>query len=229
MIKVVYAATRKPGVSLDDLYAWWHDVHGLKEFGRTDVRRYVQQFTLPETRNGQYGITPNQDGASMGWFDDMKQMQLSAETADRTGWTAVLFGPSDIIMGAERVLVNGKATPSMVKLNVVAKRNPDLSVEEFQRRWLEEYGPVRAKIPGLRRYVQNHPVPEGYTSDYRRHSHDAWSEEWFDDLESLRIAVTSPEAQKSRENRRRALWARTRHRYCPGESGQRWSHLTPPH
>jgi uncharacterized protein (TIGR02118 family) len=207
MIKVIWAADRKPGLSDQEFYGWWHDSHGLKEFGCTSVRRYVQHHTLAETRGGAYGATPTRDGASMGWYDDLDQMRDSYATTDASGWTATNFQPDmDVVIASEHVVLDGPTTPGMVKIMGIARRNPRLSVEEFQRRWLEEHGPRWAKVPGMRRYVQNHGLAEAYGAGYnprrpdRRMTHDGWSEDWFDDLESLKRALASPEAKAAREH-----------------------------
>ena len=50
----------------------------------------------------------------------------------------------------------------MVKLIYCITRKPELSVEEFQRYWRETHAPIAARIPGVRRYVQCHTLPELY-------------------------------------------------------------------
>jgi hypothetical protein len=50
----------------------------------------------------------------------------------------------------------------MLKLVFYCRRNPNLSVEEFQRSWLSDHGPLvhslRAAFPQMRRYVQSHTL-----------------------------------------------------------------------
>ena len=62
-------------------------------------------------------------------------------------------------------------------------RRSDLSVDLFQCHWRDVHGPLAAQAPGLRRYVQNHVVPEAYA--VHRPTHDGYSELWFDDLAAL--------------------------------------------
>ena len=87
MIKVIWAADRVPGFSDEEFYGWWRNVHGMKEFGHTQVRRYVQHHTLAEARQGEAGTQPTRDGASVGWYDDLAQMQESYANHDRSSWT----------------------------------------------------------------------------------------------------------------------------------------------
>ena len=90
----------------------------------------------------------------------------------------------------------------MVKLIYVITRKPGLSVDEFQRYWRESHGPIAARIPGVRRYVQCHVLPELYDRDPSREgpAYDGAAELWFDDLESLRQAMRSPEVEAARED-----------------------------
>ena len=89
----------------------------------------------------------------------------------------------------------------MIKLIYCITRKPDMSVEHFQRYWRETHGPIAARIPGLRRYVQCHTLPALYASD-NPPAYDGAAELWFDDLESMRRAMASPELQAAREDER---------------------------
>lgn len=89
----------------------------------------------------------------------------------------------------------------MVKLVYGITRKPDLSVEEFQRYWRDVHGPIAARIPGLRRYVQCHTLPQLYSGDTSP-AYDGVAELWFDDLEALQAAMASPELQAAREDER---------------------------
>ena len=86
----------------------------------------------------------------------------------------------------------------MIKLIYSFKRKEGLSVEEFQRYWRETHGPIAARIPGVRRYVQNHTLPELYDTEHPP-AYDGAAELWFDDLDSLRAGIGSPENQAARE------------------------------
>ncbi len=89
----------------------------------------------------------------------------------------------------------------MVKLIYVITRKQGLAVEEFQRYWRETHGPIAARIPGVRRYVQCH-VPRELYDRASPPAHDGAAELWFDDLDALRAAIASPEAQAAREDER---------------------------
>lgn len=86
----------------------------------------------------------------------------------------------------------------MVKLIYCISKKPDLSVEEFQRYWRETHGPIAGRIPGLRRYVQCHVVPELYGR--QSPAYDGAAELWFDDLGALRTAMQSAETRAALED-----------------------------
>jgi uncharacterized protein (TIGR02118 family) len=80
----------------------------------------------------------------------------------------------------------------MVKAIFIATKMPGLSLGEFFEHWQNVHGPLAARVPGLRRYVQNHAVPEAYVTTATQ-THDGWAEMWFDDLASLQAALQSQE------------------------------------
>lgn len=75
----------------------------------------------------------------------------------------------------------------MVKSIVMLRRRPDLTHEEFDRHWRQVHAPLVLQLPGICRYVQNRPVDVGGEPP-----HDGVSEVWFDDMEALRAATSSP-------------------------------------
>ncbi len=70
----------------------------------------------------------------------------------------------------------------MVKLVVMIRRKNNMTVDEFSRHWREVHAPLVVRhVPGLRKYVQNHPIRvAGFESNV-----DGVTEEWFDDLDAL--------------------------------------------
>ena len=89
----------------------------------------------------------------------------------------------------------------MVKLVFCVRRRPELSREECQRYWRENHAPLvrrHAEVLRIRRYVQTHTLdtpanemlqlsrggPEGY---------DGVAELWWDSLDDLVAASTTPE------------------------------------
>lgn len=83
----------------------------------------------------------------------------------------------------------------MIKLVYCITRRPGMTLEGFSRYWREVHGPIGRRIPGLRRLVQSHPVPQ--PSDMVSPSFDGMAELWFDDLAALEAARRSPEWRAS--------------------------------
>jgi uncharacterized protein (TIGR02118 family) len=102
------------------------------------------------------------------------------------------------VLAQERVIVDGAADPSMLKVIYIASRKPGLSLDEFQQHWFAVHGELGSRVPGLRRYVQNHGLPEAYS--LRPMTHDGFSELWFDDLASLQRARASAEWSRLSED-----------------------------
>ena len=82
----------------------------------------------------------------------------------------------------------------MIKLVFCCARRPEMSREEFQKRWLEVHGPLvrrlRAQLPMMKRYVQSHSLSDEMNEGLRQSrgtkpAYDGITEVWFDDLASM--------------------------------------------
>ena len=80
----------------------------------------------------------------------------------------------------------------MIKICEIIWRRPGMSVADFQDHWLNRHGPIVARLPGLRRYVQSHPRPGGYRKGGL--AFDGLAELWLDSKEALIAASRSPES-----------------------------------
>jgi len=87
----------------------------------------------------------------------------------------------------------------MVKLIYVISRKEGMSVAEFQTHWRETHADIAARIPGVRRYVQYHTLPELYGRETPP-PYDGAAELWFDDLDAMRAAFRSDETAAARED-----------------------------
>jgi uncharacterized protein (TIGR02118 family) len=88
----------------------------------------------------------------------------------------------------------------MIKLVYCITKKSGMTYEEFFHYWKHIHGPIGAKIPGLRRLVQNHRVK--VPDDARGANFDGMAELWFDDIAALLAARKSPEWQASSEDER---------------------------
>jgi uncharacterized protein (TIGR02118 family) len=130
-------------------------------------------------------------------YGDPTQMTLMETVIadDRQLFDRATDWPTDArrsnVYAREEVLAEGQTAPSMVKAIHMLLRRPGLTVEEFQKHWREDHAQLVVKIPGLRRYVQNHGVLDLYGQ--RPFTHDGFSEMWFDSLDELQKAAHTPE------------------------------------
>jgi uncharacterized protein (TIGR02118 family) len=101
----------------------------------------------------------------------------------------------------------------MIKSIALAYRKTGTTREEYNQYWLEQHGPLAARlIPGLRRYVQNHFV----AAPGREFEGDGIVEMWYDDLAAFEKSmqfIHSPagkplaeDGARFAEMRRGGLW-----------------------
>jgi uncharacterized protein (TIGR02118 family) len=209
MIRVIAPALRHPfHRTLLEFHRYWAEVHGPLCARMTGVRRYAQLHTLPEA----YGDAPapSYDGASMFWFDDLDALTSVVTQPESTAlWTTIVADDAQLfdrgsswptdhrkatVIGTEHVVVDGQATPEMVKAIFVSARRPGLTVEEYVSQWATAHAALVAELPGLRRYVQTHGLPEAYAlTASLAPTHDGCSELWFDDYRAWKSALNSPQ------------------------------------
>jgi len=91
----------------------------------------------------------------------------------------------------------------MLKLVYCITKLPALSDAEFHRYWREVHGPIAARIPGVRKYVQCHAIDRALGG--RKPSYDGVAELWFDDWAALESAMTSQEVRAAIEDERKFI------------------------
>ena len=80
----------------------------------------------------------------------------------------------------------------MLKFMVVLYKKPQISEPEFHRLLREVHGSMALKIPGVRKYIQNHVAPD----PARKHpGWDAIVELYFDDWKAMEAAWATPEGK----------------------------------
>jgi uncharacterized protein (TIGR02118 family) len=89
----------------------------------------------------------------------------------------------------------------VIKLTFAVRRRDDVDVDEFHRYWRDEHGPLVRSFQatlGMLRYVQTHRL-ETPLNDVLRASRsalepfDGTAELWWDDLDALTAASSTPE------------------------------------
>ena len=199
MVKAVAFFKRKSGMAVDEFQAYWLTRHPDMVTKLPGVRRYVQSHTrIASYREGE----PLYDGIAELWFDDSGAMRALRDTPEIAAVQAdearfIDRSTMGLIITDEHVVKDGPAAPDGVKSVGFVKRKPSMSVEAFQRHWLEIHGPLGATIPGMRRFVQSHTR----LAAYERGREPAWDGvglTWFDDTNALRSATTTPEWDRAK-------------------------------
>jgi hypothetical protein len=80
--------------------------------------------------------------------------------------------------------------PDWVKVTMLLKRRPGLSLAEYRERMLGSYAPTASKLPGLRRYLQCQTRDGAYV--FGEASFDGVEQLWFDDVDAARAALDNP-------------------------------------
>lgn len=175
MVKVVAIVKRKPGMTVEAFQEHWRTGHATVVSKLPGLRRYVQSHTLPSGyRKGE----PVWDGIAELWFDD-----TDARFLDR---------------GAMKLLFkDGPIPPNGVKNVEFVHHRPDLTIDAFQQYWRQTHGPIAAKIPQIRRYVQSHVRASAYAGG-RTPAYDGLAITWWDDTNAMRAAATTPQYRTTR-------------------------------
>lgn len=108
------------------------------------------------------------------------------------GWALVAPPLNPGVLQAER---SGRGL--MLKFVVVLYRKPDLPVERFRSILRGEHGALAERLPGLRKYVQNHVAPDA------TRNHPGWDavvELYWDDRASMEAAWATPQGQRATEH-----------------------------
>jgi len=108
---------------------------------------------------------------------------------------ALLHYRSSTIRFAFRAAPTRRIT--LIKSISLLTRRPEISHEEFVRHWVEIHAPLAHAVPRLQRYVQSHIVAERTRADIETLAVeiDGIAELWYESVEDLRFAMTTPEAK----------------------------------
>ena len=85
----------------------------------------------------------------------------------------------------------------MIKTVGLLTRKSGWTHQQFMKHWVETHAPLALKVPGLRRYVQNHIGGTRQRADIAETALeiDGIAELWFDDQAALETASRTPEMQ----------------------------------
>jgi uncharacterized protein (TIGR02118 family) len=188
MVKTFNFFKRKPELSVERFRDYWLNQHAAVILAIPEVRKYLASIALPSSYRNNH--EPLYDGISEAWFDDEETIRriadsppLRAAIAD----DAVFIDTSKAgsIITDETVQKEGAAPKDAVKVLSMLTRKHDMDVASFQSYWRTIHGPLAARLPQTRRYVQCHVRPSAY-ADGRTPRYDGVAEMWFDDFQAVR-------------------------------------------
>jgi uncharacterized protein (TIGR02118 family) len=81
----------------------------------------------------------------------------------------------------------------LLKIIIFFKRKPGMSVEAFQEHWRTTHADIIVRLPGIRRYVQNHILASAYRKG--EPPFDAVAESSFDSTEAMKSLPGTREYQ----------------------------------
>ena len=198
-MKIVAIVKRKPGMAVDAFQEYWRTQHGEVVRTLPGVRRYVQSHTLPAGyRKGE----PAWDGIAELWFESTEALRALRGTPEQAAVDAdearfLDRSAMKILATDEHVIIDGPVPANGVKSIEFVTHRPDLAIDAFQRYWRETHGPIAARIPQIRRYVQSHVRPSAYGGG-RTPAYDGLAVTWFDDTAAMRAAAATAEYARTR-------------------------------
>lgn len=81
----------------------------------------------------------------------------------------------------------------MIKLTVLVKRNPDLSIEEFHEEW-RRHGRMIADEPVFHRFIRRYEQHHRVLADYQTgDTFDGMAVQWFDSYRDFIGLIETPE------------------------------------
>ena len=199
MVKMVAFFKRKPGMSVEAFHTYWSTTHAGIVAKMPGIRRYVQSHTL---LSGYRKGEPAYDGAAEVWFDDTQAMRALVGTKEYAAVRAdepnfIDLSTMGSIITEEHVIKDGPIPANGVKNMEFVTHKPGMSIDAFQKHWLEVHGPLGAAIPVVRRYVQSHTRRSIYDSG-KTPMYDGVAITWFADTQAMRESATTPEYARTR-------------------------------
>jgi uncharacterized protein (TIGR02118 family) len=197
MIKAITFVKRRPGMSVEDFQAYWRTRHPEVVVRLPGLRRYVQSHALlAGYRKGELPW----DGIAEVWMDDADSFrrlpgtpEYDAVLADETRF----IGRSSVLLVDDVVVKDGPVREDGVKNIEFINRPKSMDVRQFHAYWRDVHGPIAARIPVLRRYVQSHARMGAYR-DGREPIYDGCAITWFDSTADMRLSATTPEYAETR-------------------------------
>ena len=204
MIHQLIFAYPKPGMSEEEFQRYWLEIHAPRYAAKIkQIKRYKIDTRIPlDTDDSE----PLWSGVAEIWLENEEEQLASLQSKeflqgarlDEPNWAA--FWRTVVLDTDAHVVREAPEHTDGVKLIVLVKRKEGLPLAEFRERSLGKHAELVAELPGLRGYLQ------GFTRDgayaVGEAVLDAAYQLWFDDVDALSSALSSPEFRRVEEDLR---------------------------
>jgi uncharacterized protein (TIGR02118 family) len=224
MIRLIFLLRRRPEHSLEEFQTYWRDTHGPLVASYQHHLRYLKYVQVHRTddpimeraASARGGMEPPYDGAAEVWWDSEDELRVASQTAEGKAAGAALLADerrfidlprSPVWLAHEYPQVNptpenlvARERSPIVKLYFPLRNHADQTLEEAQRYWRTQHGPLirrHAPATGMLRYVQVHRYESPLDALLREprgtivEPYAGHAEAWFD----RSVARSSPEAR----------------------------------
>jgi hypothetical protein len=197
MIHQFILAAPKPGLTTEEFQHYWVHVHAVKFASRIpQIRRYLVDTRIAFDGDLGSPALPHQGIAEI-WLENEQEQLASLQTdefvhgarADEPNWAA--FWQTIGIDTTAHEIVPGEPPASGVKVTTLLKRRPGMSLADYRDISLTRYAPTADALPGLRRHLHCHTRDGAYV--FGESPFDSVEQWWFDDVDALRTALSSPQ------------------------------------
>lgn len=197
MLHRLIFAHPKPGMSEKEFQHYWREHHAPLASKIPHTTRYLIASRIPF---GQEPEDPPFGAVGETWFENEQEILEAVQSKeyiqgarpDEPNWAA--FWQILALDTTDHVLKEGpplKKDSSLVKMFILLKRKPEMSLANFRQYWLETHGPLVLSLPGIRRYIQCHVRDAFYVIG--ESSFDGVEQIWFDDTQAIEKMMKSPE------------------------------------
>ncbi|MFH8386524.1 EthD family reductase [Kitasatospora sp. NPDC018058] len=197
MIHQIILAHPKPGMTEQEFQRYWVEQHAVRYASKIpQIRRYCVGTRVPRPDDAE---APLWSGVAEIWLENEQEQLASLQTPeflegarlDEPRWAA--FWRTVVLDTEAHVVVPGGGETPAVKVMILVKRREGLPLADFRADSLTRHAPLAEKVPGLRRYVQNHTRDASY--GVGEAVLDAAHQLWFDDAQAYEAVRRTPEYQ----------------------------------
>jgi uncharacterized protein (TIGR02118 family) len=196
MIHQLILAHPRPGMTEQEFQRYWVEEHAVTYAAKIpQIRRYCVDTRVPRPGDP---ADPLWSGVAEIWLANEEEQLASLQTPeflegarlDEPRWAA--FWRTVVLDTDAHEIVTGDAGEApAVKVMILVKRREGLPLREFRERSLGGHAPLAQKVPGLRRYVQNHTRDGAY--GIGEAVLDGAYQLWFDDVAAFDAAAGTAE------------------------------------